>query len=331
MFQVYTCLTAEHDWRIVALAGAVCFLASAVAVSLFHRAQSTSGRTRLVWLSLDAAAAGCGIWATHFIAMLAYDPGIGAGYNLIPAILSLVIAVLITGAGLGIALLDLGRWTAALGGAVVGGGIAAMHYTGMMALELPGRITLAPNLVVTSIALGIAFGAFALYFAARRDVWAYASIATFLFALAIFSMHFTGMGAMLVVADPTRVNGATSVSSTSLALVIAGIAAIILGVCLVAALSDRQSKRKLRRQKVLLDTALENMSQGLCMFDADGKIMLFNERYAKMMGLSAAWLNGRSLLDLFKHRKGSGEKPAASRHWAFDSEGALPADADCED
>jgi NO-binding membrane sensor protein with MHYT domain len=100
MFQVYTCLTAEHDWRIVALAGAVCFLASAVAVSLFHRAQSTSGRTRLVWLSLDAAAAGCGIWATHFIAMLAYDPGIGAGYNLIPAILSLVIAVLITGAGL---------------------------------------------------------------------------------------------------------------------------------------------------------------------------------------------------------------------------------------
>ena len=307
MLQVYTCLTAEHDWRIVALAGAVCFLASAVAVSLFHRAQSTVGRMRLVWLSLDAAAAGCGIWATHFIAMLAYDAGIGAGYNLVPAILSLVIAVLITGAGLGIALLDFWRWTAALGGVVVGGGIAAMHYIGMMALELPGRITLAPNLVVTSIALGMALGAFALYFAARRDVWANASIATILFALAIFSMHFTGMGAMLVVADPTRVNGATSVSSTSLALVIAGIAAIILGVCLVAALSDRQSKRKLRRQKILLDTALENMSQGLCMFDPDGKIMLFNERYTKMMGLSAAWLEGRSLLDLFKRRKDSGE------------------------
>ena len=307
MFQVYTCLTAEHDWRIVALAGAVCFLASAVAVSLFHRAQSTTGRTRLVWLSLDAAAAGCGIWATHFIAMLAYDPGIGAGYNLFPAILSLVIAVLITGAGLGIALLDFWRWTAALGGAVVGGGIAAMHYTGMMALELPGRITLAPNLVVTSIALGVALGAFALYFAARRDVWANASIATFYLRLRSSPCISQVWAAMLVVADPTRVNGATSVSSTSFALVIAGIAAIILGVCLVAALSDRQSKRKLRRQKILLDTALENMSQGLCMFDADGRIMLFNERYAKMMGLSAAWLKGVSLLDLFKHRKGSGE------------------------
>jgi diguanylate cyclase (GGDEF)-like protein/PAS domain S-box-containing protein len=71
--------------------------------------------------------------------------------------------------------------------------------------------------------------------------------------------------------------------------------------------SDRQSKGKLRQQKILLDTALENMSQGLCMFDADGNMTLFNERYAKMMGLSAAWLKGRSLLDLFKRRKASGE------------------------
>jgi diguanylate cyclase (GGDEF)-like protein/PAS domain S-box-containing protein len=63
----------------------------------------------------------------------------------------------------------------------------------------------------------------------------------------------------------------------------------------------------LRQQKLLLDTALENMSQGLCMFDAEGQIVLFNEHYSAMMGLSAAWLQNRSLLDLFKHRKKSGE------------------------
>jgi diguanylate cyclase (GGDEF)-like protein/PAS domain S-box-containing protein len=63
----------------------------------------------------------------------------------------------------------------------------------------------------------------------------------------------------------------------------------------------------LRQQKFQLDTALENMSQGLCMFDPNGRIVLFNDRYTKMMGLSATWLKGRSLLDLFKHRKGSGE------------------------
>jgi len=307
MFRVYTCLTVDHDLRLVVLAVAVCVLASAVAISLFHRARATTGRAQFVWLALDAAAAGCGIWATHFIAMLAYVPALGAGYNLVLTVLSLLIAVLITGAGLGTALLDLGRLSAVVGGAVVGGGIAAMHYTGMMALELPGRITWAPNLVVASVAFGIAFGSLAIYFAAKRDDWVITSIATILFALAIIFTHFTGMSAVLVMPDPTRVNDAASLSPTSLSLVIAAVATIILGISLVAALSDRQSKDHLRKQKVLLDTALENMSQGLCMFDANGRIMLFNERYAKMMGLSAEWLKGRSLLDLFKIRKESVE------------------------
>src|SRR5580704_3926044 len=218
MFQVYTCLTVDHDWRLIVLAGAVCFLASAVAISLFHRAQATIGRAQFVWLSLDAAAAGCGIWATHFIAMLAYDPVIGAGYNLVLTVLSLLIAVLITGAGLGTALLGFGRWTAVVGGAVIGGGIAAMHYTGMMALELPGRLTWAPNLVVASIALGISFGGLALYFAARREDWVNTSIATAVFALAILLTHFTAMGAVLVVTDPTRINNAGDLSPASLSL-----------------------------------------------------------------------------------------------------------------
>jgi NO-binding membrane sensor protein with MHYT domain len=48
MFRVYTCLTVDHDWRLVVLAVIVCFLASAVAISLFHRAQATIERTRIV-------------------------------------------------------------------------------------------------------------------------------------------------------------------------------------------------------------------------------------------------------------------------------------------
>jgi diguanylate cyclase (GGDEF)-like protein/PAS domain S-box-containing protein len=112
---------------------------------------------------------------------------------------------------------------------------------------------------------------------------------------------------MTFVPDPTRVIDGIFLSPDSLSLVIAGAAAFILGMCLVAALSDRNSKGKLRRQRVLLDTALENMSQGLCMFEADGRIRLFNERYAKMIGMSAALLNGGSLFDVLKFRRANGE------------------------
>jgi PAS domain S-box-containing protein len=67
------------------------------------------------------------------------------------------------------------------------------------------------------------------------------------------------------------------------------------------------AEERLREQKVLLDAALQNMSHGLCMFDADGRIVLFNERYRAMMGAPAEFLQGLSLLDLFKHRRTTGD------------------------
>src|SRR5438876_7874131 len=117
MYQVLNCLVAEHDWRLVLLAGAICSFASAVAISLFHRARASHGRTRVIWVCLDAAVGGCGIWATHFVAMLAYDPGAGASYNIPITLVSLIFAVVIAAIGFSIALLDRRRSTIALRGA----------------------------------------------------------------------------------------------------------------------------------------------------------------------------------------------------------------------
>src|ERR1700704_1477487 len=88
MFRVLTCLTTEHDWRLVIVAGIICLLASLVAVNLFHRARATTGRARTVWIITAGAATGSGIWATHFIAMLAYDPGVSIAYNMGLTVLS---------------------------------------------------------------------------------------------------------------------------------------------------------------------------------------------------------------------------------------------------
>jgi diguanylate cyclase (GGDEF)-like protein/PAS domain S-box-containing protein len=74
---------------------------------------------------------------------------------------------------------------------------------------------------------------------------------------------------------------------------------------LLQAQADAQNL--LREQKLQLDAALNNMMQGLCMFDADGRIALFNRRYVEMMGLPAEVLMGRSLLDLFEYRKSTGK------------------------
>jgi NO-binding membrane sensor protein with MHYT domain len=306
MYQVLTCLTTEHDWRLVLLAGAVCFLASTVAISLFDRARSSQGHARVIWTALDAAVSGCGIWATHFIAVLAYDPGTSAGYSIRVTVLSLVFAVLITGVGLGIALAGERRVWAGIGGAVVGVGVAAMHYTGMMALELPARINWSPGIVIASVLLGSLFGALALIVATGRATKYRSASAAVLLTLAIVSHHFTAMGAVTLIADPTIVFEGLSISPFILSFLIAGSAVVILGISLSVASMDRRAESALSRQKMLLDTALENMSQGLCLFDAEGRIQLFNKNYATMLLRSESELRGRLLLDVLKAQKAAG-------------------------
>ena len=158
MLRVYTCIVQEHDLRLVVLAAIVCALASFTAINLVHHVRRSTGQMRQIWLGVAATASGFGIWATHFIAMLAFAPGIPSGYNVALTLLSLVAAIVLTGIGLGVALSRTLPGASWLGGAMVGGGIAAMHYTGMAAFEIQGRIIWDPVLVIVSIAAGALIG-----------------------------------------------------------------------------------------------------------------------------------------------------------------------------
>ncbi|MGA2288280.1 putative bifunctional diguanylate cyclase/phosphodiesterase, partial [Bradyrhizobium sp.] len=106
--------------------------------------------------------------------------------------------------------------------------------------------------------------------------------------------------------DPTRLTTALLISPTTLAWIVAAAATAILGMGLVAALSDRRSEDQLRDQKMLLDAALQHLAQGVCMFDAEGRVVLFNDRFAEMLGFSTATLLGRSFLDLLTQQRESG-------------------------
>jgi len=62
-----------------------------------------------------------------------------------------------------------------------------------------------------------------------------------------------------------------------------------------------------REKSAQLDAALSNMAHGLCLYDAEGRIVLFNRRYCEAMGMDEAGLKGRSLVDVFRHRAAAGE------------------------
>jgi diguanylate cyclase (GGDEF)-like protein/PAS domain S-box-containing protein len=314
MLRVVTCLGTQHDWRLVLLAAAVCFLTSVAAISLFHRGRETTGRTRVLWLVTTGAATGYGIWATHFIAMLAYSSGLPMGYDLLLTIFSLLAAAVTTGVGFALAATGAMRWAVPAGGALVGLGIAAMHYSGMWALEVPGRITWAPDLVAASIVLGVIFAMAALSAATRSSGARATLVAALLLTLAIVAHHFTAMGAVGIAPDPTVAMTPMSLSASALSVTIASAAAAVLGISLVAALAGRsrqqlieESEAEIARQAERLQTALANMSQGLCMFDRDQRIVVANQRYAEMYGLKPDQLKpGTTLREVLEARIANG-------------------------
>jgi methyl-accepting chemotaxis protein len=303
MFRVLTCLTTEHDWRLVIVAGIVCLFASLTAISLFNRARATEGHTRAIWIIGAGTAAGCGIWATHFIAMLAYEPGVPIAYDIILTALSLIAAACVTAGGLGVAVSGPPRWGPLVGGGIVGAGIACMHYLGMWAVELPGRVTWSLDLVLASVALGMLFGMFALTIAVRRNDIQGTCAAAVLLTLSIVLHHFTAMGAVEIVPDPTRAITTFSISPTSLAVAVASSAMAVLGMSLVSAFADSRLSDRSR----LLSAALNNMSQALLMLDRSGRVIICNDRYLQMYGLPPGSVQSGCLLrDVLSQRMAVG-------------------------
>src|ERR1700744_189031 len=202
MLKVYNCIATARDLCLVALAAFICVLASFTAVNLLRHARKSSGHMRIVWLAVSAISTGFGIWATHFVAMLAFTPGIPSGYNIALTLLSLVAAILLTGVGLFVSLVPNFRHGPWIGGAIVAGGIAAMHYTGMAAFDVAGIVLWDPTLVVASIVLAAVIGAIALPVGLHGTEEKWKVGGALLLTLAICCHHFTAMAAVSIIPDP---------------------------------------------------------------------------------------------------------------------------------
>ena len=317
MFRVISCLGGQHDLRLVVLAAIVCFVTSLVAVNLIHRARMTRHRARLAWIVTAGAASGCGIWATHFIAMLAYEPGIPVAYDIFLTALSFLFAAALMSVGIAVTIFGSGTRSALLGGAIVGLAIAGMHFLGMQALEVPGRVTWAPDLVIASIVFAVGFGMAAME-ATRRKGITMAVVGAMALSIAIVSLHFTAMGAIEIVPDPTRSVTPFSLSPSLLALCVAAVTALVLAIGAAGSIVDQRIGEKNER----LEAALQNMYQGLCMLNNDLEVMVVNQRFLEMFGIAPEQVKPlmpmKDLLDVAQQSVPFGQETLLElRRWAF--------------
>jgi signal transduction histidine kinase/ActR/RegA family two-component response regulator len=245
-------LQVTYDPWLVATSLAVAILASYVALNLVSNVAAARGRTpSMLWLAGSAIAMGIGIWSMHFVGMLAASIGIQMTYHLGWTALSLLIAVLISGFALYMVSSErLGAGKLILCGAVMGAGIASMHYVGMGALQVSPQIQYDPLLFVLSVIVAMVASYVALWlFVTLRSVNVSNPLlkrgaSAVVMGLAIVGMHYTGMAAAGFSPDSICTVPSPDNNNAWLAMTIAGVTAMMLGAALLGSMFDSHLMRR---------------------------------------------------------------------------------------
>ncbi|TIR60794.1 MAG: EAL domain-containing protein, partial [Mesorhizobium sp.] len=303
MLTVYNCIVHEHDLRLVALAALICGISSFSAVNLLHHVEQSTSRNRYAWLLIAATATGFGIWATHFVAMIAFTPGIPNAYNAELSALSLAASVVLTAAGMWIATIRGGIDHYLVGGAVLGVGIAVMHYTGMAAFEVQGSIVWNELLVALSLAAGVTLAALSLLVVLCRPSTLTTIAAAVLLTLAICTLHFIAMAAVSIYPDSSIEISKFTIAPMSQAFAAAAASLVILVLSAAALRIDlrfRRHQAEAQRMHGLANAAVE----GLIVCDGS-RIVSANDSIAALSGIAPGTLNVMTLSDLFGERVAS--------------------------
>jgi PAS domain S-box-containing protein len=238
-----------YDPYLVALSIAVACLASYTALDLGGRIRGSRRWAQLAWLATAATAMGGGIWSMHFIGMLAFVMPMPVSYDLGLTLLSLVVAIGVT--GFGFFMIGTRRVTElefTLSGIFMGIGIVSMHYTGMAAMRMPADVRYDPILVALSVLIAIGASDVALWLAFRTTISWQRLLSAVVMGAAISGMHYTGMAAATFIANPGMdgARGKPALAQTDLALAIATITFVILLLALVASAFDRKLVQRSR-------------------------------------------------------------------------------------
>ncbi|MET8222791.1 MHYT domain-containing protein [Streptomyces sp. NPDC004082] len=196
---------ATFGWLTPVLSYVMACIGAALGLRCTVRALGATGRSRRNWLLTAASAIGTGIWTMHFVAMLGF--GVGGTeirYDVPMTILSLVVAMVVVGAGVFAVGYGRDRGRAlVLGGLTTGVGVASMHYLGMAALRLHGAVTYDPVLVGLSVVIAVVAATAALWAALNIKSPVAVAAASLVMGGAVSSMHYTGMIAVSVRVTPS--------------------------------------------------------------------------------------------------------------------------------
>ncbi len=265
MLKVLGCITQQHDPRLVATAGLICFLACFTAVNMLWRSKSHHAAARAAWLTGAAFVFGTGVWTTHFVAMLAFRSDLLIGYHAFETALSLIIVC--TGTSAMFWAFALGQHSSVLrasAGMLLGAVVGAMHFVGADAMRFNGSPLPDPIYIAAALSVGMLLAGLALLIGGGLKTTSRRLISAALLACAIVGLHFTGVSAITVVPGRSEVAEGLMLATPLLAVVVIAAATMILIVCLFSSFVDQYlAWRTLREEGSLRHMAHHDFLTGL--------------------------------------------------------------------
>ncbi|WP_407792370.1 EAL domain-containing protein [Pigmentiphaga litoralis] len=262
LVSVVDCMKHMHDPRLLGAAGVVCAIGVYASFAIASHAARATGKLRARWGLVSILSSGCTAWATHFIVLLAFQPGMPSAFEPTLTIASLVCAIVGIGAGVSISIRSRHAHKHFVAGLVLGLGIVALHYVGQAAYLVQGTITWNLWLVVPSIIISLPLSGLGMVAAGHRSRVVRRAAAPLLL-LSIAVLHFCGMAAMSLHFDPSRTFPLDAVSPAAITPLVAGVSLALIALALtgwrfdLAAIARlRQDRRRLRE---LADVALEGL------------------------------------------------------------------------
>ncbi|MDF5736274.1 MULTISPECIES: MHYT domain-containing protein [unclassified Nostoc] len=266
-----------YDIRLVLFSVAIAMLTAYTTLDLARRVTNDQSQQR--WLLGGAMsttgyayAMGIGIWAMHFIAMLAFSLPIPIDYDWLTVLISVLPAIFASGLALYlVSQPEFGILRLLSGSLLMGAGISAMHYIGMAAIRLPAKMSYDLNVVALSIAIAILISLIALWLA--FNLRANSTVkghflrigSAILMGAAIPSMHYTGMMAThFSVVESVEFSAVDTATTYWIAAIIGLFTLLLLGWTLLTSFFNEQlsvqlvKTADLKEKEECLKQALQN-------------------------------------------------------------------------
>ncbi|OQW89895.1 MAG: hypothetical protein BWK72_01250 [Rhodoferax ferrireducens] len=233
------------------------FAAYAALLVSHHVAGTASQARRKAWVMAGGLCFGLGIWAMHFVGMLAFSLPCATRYDAwltllstVPGIVASMLAIHTIGHP------NLSRQQMLRASLLVGSGVGTMHYTGMEAMQINGMIAYDPALFALSLVVAVALAYLALWIKTWLEKSKYSTfwitLATALvLGMAVSGMHYTAMLSAYFVRDETNVVG-VGIEPGFLAMIVLTVSGLIILATIVSTYLELPSMVSFKRSYKLV-------------------------------------------------------------------------------